>query len=1598
MYKFTLFAAFLLQTAFSWAQSPLDTIQAPYKNLSLSNIPSGILWDRAYFIPSLHPHPNSFGGQVNCAIGDKEIFGEFVNLTNMAAYHDSIALRPDSFDIRVDNSVTSFMSNFNVNTDPARVVLSCMHYEMERIDSLAIFNEEIGYDTTTHKYFDIPGQDPYNHIDLVVGGMQLSTIRPMFLSLLSDSAAKFSVDFLLPSNLFLTNIDKAPDQVFADFGDGEGFVNYGFDQVHRVEYEHNAPNGLETYWFNKVLTLKLEYSGKTVYAKVQLSFAIPRKAPDAILTNQTLQFNKPRCDVPRDPENYEAQCRVYVQYGKNNGVSDEILDKPVIFIEGFDSGTDDYGNQTWSGFSTGYFSVKGNNDLLPQLRLLPVMVDSLNAHGYDVLIVDFKSGVDDLRNNGAFVIRLIQWVNEKLDEVGSDEQLVVAGASMGGVIARYALLKLEDAECCHNTRFYATLDSPHKGANIPVGLQLFIRNLGYKLPIEMSRKQYEQVIRSPAATQLLQYHVNSTHPTSQSVVLNPWANPEPSFAKARHDDFYDELEQLGGQPKDCYRYAIVNGSVTAESGQVGHGDLIIDMALDLPAPKAFINDMDDWHLYGTKVYGTDPNPAHEIVKTKGLFTGASAWSLYSIDWATYWVGLVSHFVTFGLTDDAFESAMDGLFALNSALSLNYNQGSLPRMLDGSPGSSTNTMELIGDKIPIARITHGSHTFIPTYSAVDIDASYLNSYMRTDLDGKNAGSPFNNIWYYTPENNPEQSPNDEHVRIRPEAIINFVSEIEKTRNVLNTPGISNLHKNLTTRFNFGLPELQFIQQLDISQNGQLLINHRGYPFHYNESSSPSLGTSFTVSTNPSDCRGSWVKVNNGGLLQLGDNADPTYNNIGDLVISKGTFLEIKNGGTLRIFNGSTLLIEKGAELIIHPGAIVELDGKNAVLELQGKLVLRENAIFQPTGTGFLRINHTPTTTLHNGFTFEPNTEIRLTRTDSSEKVLEVLGKVDVTWTLGKFTLSNAKVELGQDAVLGIWGEISSTHVKYQNLGSAPYNSVRLFGQSVAKMEDSYFYGGIRQLEALLTYYGNDLTLKRCKFFYPQSVGFYAEGAGVHLEGCRFKGGFRGLEMVNATNASSIKTSIFEDQSNRGINFKGQSAVTFTIQECDVMRAGMVGIYVDNVNLRMTCTRSIDNQSSGLEGVNSYLNLSNEAKNTLSGNIIGIELTSAMDLRLRNGQNHIFGNSAYSVEGSFDNNHVLGSGLSVDMYNNNMSGVGATLDVSIYTQGGQPVGVHNYYNSNNYMVWQCYSQPSPYGDLVLEYPSFRVISNSNFSDVYYSDAFYAAISEVSFEQTINNDLSAVYKLSNLLNLTLTEPTENEIALQDYGFRMMMTALSNAYDQNLVPLNRAVEGETENAYLSMVVAEINDRLADNTGVDPELVYELNIAKAHMYRMAEHYDYALQVLNGMEQTATYEELIETTYWQCICEAEENLLHEDIGVDEYLAQKETCQQQLLAKKGKEPLVEGMTTVAKEAYHTGIIAQVMPNPAHDYVEIELNEEVKDCEVVLTDISGKQIDIKTLRTSERVFRVDLSLAAKGTYTLSLYNQKGEILDSKKVIKL
>jgi len=113
----------------------------------------------------------------------------------------------------------------------------------------------------------------------------------------------------------------------------------------------------------------------------------------------------------------------------------------------------------------------------------------------------------------------------------------------------------------------------------------------------------------------------------------------------------------------------------------------------------------------------------------------------------------------------------------------------------------------------------------------------------------------------------------------------------------------------------------------------------------------LTTSFAIDANgilkPNGslitCAGN-LFINTGGTLStsIGTNSNtPKF-----IKISNGATLEIKSNGTLIIEENSKLYIPKGATLIIHPGAQIILNGPNAVIHINGKMILKPNAEFNP----------------------------------------------------------------------------------------------------------------------------------------------------------------------------------------------------------------------------------------------------------------------------------------------------------------------------------------------------------------------------------------------------------------------------------------------------------------------------------------------------------------------------------------------------------------------------------------------------------------------------------------------------------------------------
>ncbi len=250
---------------------------------------------------------------------------------------------------------------------------------------------------------------------------------------------------------------------------------------------------------------------------------------------------------------------------------DGVLDKPIIVLDGFDPGD----SRDIPGLYAS-LSFDGEN-----------LADILRDEGFDIVILnaplyntggkDIDGGADYIQRNAMVLIAMIQQLNA--DKVG-DNELVVLGPSMGGLIARYALSYMEDNSLDSETRLYISFDAPHRGANIPISLQYLINYFADQVGDATAQQVVDQLLNSPAAKEMLVDHLlghllaGSTYEQDPTKVL-------PLGAPGFRNEFQAELDVLGF-PTNVRNVTMINGAGNGTT--TGNpGITIVDTNLEIDA-------------------------------------------------------------------------------------------------------------------------------------------------------------------------------------------------------------------------------------------------------------------------------------------------------------------------------------------------------------------------------------------------------------------------------------------------------------------------------------------------------------------------------------------------------------------------------------------------------------------------------------------------------------------------------------------------------------------------------------------------------------------------------------------------------------------------------------------------------------------------------------------------------------------------------------------------------------------------------------------------------------------------------------------------------
>lgn len=401
--------------------------------------------------------------------------------------------------------------------------------------------------------------------------------------------------------------------------------------------------------------------------------------------------------------------------------ADNILDKPIFLIDGFDPG--DSRNITSIYNLLNFTGASGSQNL----------ADLLRAEGFDVVVLNFPTyirmadgatidgGADFMERNAMVLVELINIIN--LDKAAnSPEQNVIIGPSMGGIIARYALNYMENQSLDADTRLYISFDSPHYGANVPIGLQHQLNFLAYNETNAVAEIQpiINGLLNSPAAKQLLTDHLEAHLSGVDLVTFNPTLSLP--IAHPFRTVFETNINSLtpSGFPETTRNVSIINGSGINNSyfavGNTGptvtNGYSVMNTTLNVPIG----------------IFTADINIEVNFTPAAGTTNTASSISIQLF--STEIDGSVANSEAFSYSD-GIDSAPGGLFDLSGITGELGGTG-------GIAGDFTNALNI--DKF----------NFIPSVSALAIEFTnneinwHHNINLTTDI------TPFDNI--YVPDDN------------------------------------------------------------------------------------------------------------------------------------------------------------------------------------------------------------------------------------------------------------------------------------------------------------------------------------------------------------------------------------------------------------------------------------------------------------------------------------------------------------------------------------------------------------------------------------------------------------------------------------------------------------------------------------------------------------------------------------------------------------------------------------------------------------------------------------------------------------------------------
>jgi hypothetical protein len=1233
-------------------QAAMDTM---YSRLDTNFIPNKMLLEKAY----LNSRLTYFNGILDSAADFQELLtaAEDLRFMYVGKSNPHIILR---------NKIQTDINNYQ-NASGGIIPLTVLDFTFGSIDSNAFEKNLLKVEGYYIKDIFPRSTSPY-----------ITDRTLIFSPAINNGGLQSNFSFILKrEHIFKNNVNSNfESNIRVNFDDGLGFRTVQFDQPIQINYNVNNRG-------RRKLIIEIEVrepggliSKRRAYSYFDLSNQVasigtPGEIGDELcpIDNQSFWVTS---DLKLKSFNYEEGNRglVTVLYGTDpaTGKKRTCVQKPVIFVEGIDFKNK---SQPSEGYDNRFGKCNGLGliDFLTRMELVDEkyyvmnfdhpfyqvrdMILDLNNKGYDFVYLDFEKGSDYMQKNVLVLIKLIQRINGLKSKSGSCEPNIVVGASMGGQVVKYALSMMEKHNLEHDSKLYIGFDSPHLGANIPIGFQLMAKfyadadrfsGLTIKAIKEESKYAIESRLSRPATKQLLSYHYESMgeHPLRTK--------------------FLDELNSLGNFPTETINFGISNGS--GRMGEAAYSSLnfspgdnlftyeitlqnVIDKQISMYTPKTNI---------GKKIKNFFMNVVSSPTFLNGVGIAVSAITQSAV------IAQITQVVTITSSSTKIFANKNGNkvfsfkpFFVNENATLNFTAAGAPE-IDHVAGSLRNDISALAIKVNSELLTFGlsnitntynrkSYCFMPTPSTLAWKASPYNVAVTTRMKSYIVNMDKTSSQQYTNHNNvfyPDT--NEMHVRATSANRNSFLTVIDGNISRASN-NIYVLPNSIGSTFNHNQSQGNELFLTTLNNGAVYNINKSGALGGYNNFTNYYTQGPFNIYNRP--CNN--VTLNSGSTMDIyGYSVQNTTLNIvsgSQMILNSGSILRVFNYGNLVIKAGAKLVLNSGSSLVImggvvriEEGAIIECRGgdlsvhaSTGCLNIKGSLLVASSLTFAPTLNGGYILFDGTLSNYQNQIS-AANSKIKITSTNINSVVLrinqpEVILKssqlIEITNGIVEFLKPQSRLLL--DAPVSI-KDIQLVQASNLNLSSA--NGLQVINKPGSGIFSNIIASNLNQAltvtntNSLVSNFSG-LKISNCNF------GLIVYNGSAQINSSSFNKNTNGVVLNPVSSSSTVSSSNFESNT-YALNVKGSATVQLRLQSNSFIGNDYGFFITSGTNTYFRCNRFIDNKYPVIAKQDATLDLRlgyNEFNNKNDFFTL-IILEKAKDILLDKGYNFFFNNSTKS----------------------------------------------------------------------------------------------------------------------------------------------------------------------------------------------------------------------------------------------------------------------------------------------------------------------------------------------------------------------------------